>query len=288
MEHQSCVSLAVLLTCHNRRDLTLRCLAHLAHAHATATANGWNFALSIYLVDDGSSDGTADHVTRQFPQAKIIRGDGQLYWNRGMHLAWQVASGDGHAGFLWLNDDTLLRPAGLLTLVRVAGRPENWISRAVVVAGTCVDPSSGRWTYGGYRGRQAIEQPVQSERIERFNGNVVFVSRAAFERTGNLDPYFRHSFGDMLYGLSARRNGVDCLLAPEVIAECRPGEVSSWCNPDVAFRNRLRHLLSPKGCPPLELVYYSRQISPWRWPLVLGKLALRVAMPRLFKGKISA
>ncbi len=47
--------------------------------------------LSVYLVDDGSSDGTGDAVRQAYPSVSVIRGDGTLFWNRGMRKAWEDA-----------------------------------------------------------------------------------------------------------------------------------------------------------------------------------------------------
>lgn len=52
--------IAVLMTCHNRRALTVRCLESLA-AQPGFTAS------ALFLVDDGSSDGTGDAVGRGCP-----------------------------------------------------------------------------------------------------------------------------------------------------------------------------------------------------------------------------
>ena len=46
----------------------------------------------IILVDDGSTDGTAVAVKDSHPEVNIIQGDGNLFWNRGMHLAWKSAA----------------------------------------------------------------------------------------------------------------------------------------------------------------------------------------------------
>ena len=84
-------SIAVLITCHNRASQTIHCLKQLFNQRGL----GHEFILDLYLVDDNSSDGTADLIHAQFPLVNIIKGTGELYWNRGMHLAWETAAQKG-------------------------------------------------------------------------------------------------------------------------------------------------------------------------------------------------
>ncbi len=63
--------IAVLLTCHNRRAETLRCLEALLAQDAGAS-------LRVFLVDDGSTDGTGEAVRVSFPQVNVVQGDGSL------------------------------------------------------------------------------------------------------------------------------------------------------------------------------------------------------------------
>ena len=48
-----------------------------------------NVTLKVFLVDDGSTDGTSQAIKEKFPQVNIINGN--LYWSRGMHIAWEKA-----------------------------------------------------------------------------------------------------------------------------------------------------------------------------------------------------
>ena len=70
-----------LATCHNRREKTLRALASLREQ---VLPDGT--ALQVCLVDDGSTDGTGAAVAEQFPEVKLLQGDGQLFWAGGMRL----------------------------------------------------------------------------------------------------------------------------------------------------------------------------------------------------------
>ena len=50
---------------------------------------------------------------------RIIRGDGSLFWAKGMRKAWEaaIAERDNWDGFLWLNDDTELDGGALQKLL---------------------------------------------------------------------------------------------------------------------------------------------------------------------------
>ena len=71
-------ALAVIMACHNRREHTLSCLKALKQQ----SVNG-KVVVDVYLLDDGSTDGTSAAVKNTFPNVHIVEGDGNLFWNRG-------------------------------------------------------------------------------------------------------------------------------------------------------------------------------------------------------------
>ena len=79
--------IAALITCHNRKSKTIACLERLFQQ-----ALPLGVLLKVYLVDDGSTDGTAEAVREKFPSVSVISADGSLFWCRGMRLAWKHAS----------------------------------------------------------------------------------------------------------------------------------------------------------------------------------------------------
>lgn len=63
--------------------------------------------LEIWVMDNGSSDGTAEQVARQFPSVRIIRHATNLGFVGACNRGWQEAHG---SQVLFLNDDTTLDP----------------------------------------------------------------------------------------------------------------------------------------------------------------------------------
>jgi GT2 family glycosyltransferase len=87
--------IAVIITVYNRREKTLECLRHLF------AQDNCGLQITVYLTDDGSTDGTGDEVRRLFPQVVVSRGNGSLFWTGGMNLSWELAmKSDDYDGYL--------------------------------------------------------------------------------------------------------------------------------------------------------------------------------------------
>ena len=83
--------IAAIITCHNRKEKTLVCLKSLFQIIQN---------IDVFLTDDGSTDGTSEAVKKIYPQVNIIQGDGNLFWSRGMYIAWKEAVKGGYDYYL--------------------------------------------------------------------------------------------------------------------------------------------------------------------------------------------
>jgi GT2 family glycosyltransferase len=244
--------IAIIMTCHNRRDTTVASLQSLA---ASATeVNDLDYM--VYLTDDGSTDGTARAVSALGLPLVIIEGTGDLFWNRGMVMAWRAAAEHRscHDGFLLLNDDTVLDPGALAVLLALSQR----LSGSAVIVGATRDPVTGGLTYGGVKrvsswhpGRTA-QLPLSGELqdADAFNANCVLVPKAVAQSIGMLDPLFHHSMGDFDYGYRARNHGFRVIVAPGTVATCAANSArDTWRDSTQPLGRRLKLLSSPKGLP---------------------------------------
>ncbi len=255
------------MTVFNRAELTLRCLEGLHAQHALDRVD-----LDVVMVDDGSTDGTAARVADAFPSVRILRGDGQRFWNGGMRMAWADALSRDPDVTLWLNDDTILYPSALGTLLdtleSTGGVPV--AGAEVIVAGATVDPEDGQVNYSGVTQHptrrlrfDVIEPDGRPQRADTMNGNAVLVPRAVVSRLGTLARAYTHSMGDYDYGLRARLAGIPIWVTPEVVGDCpsNPGFVPSG---DVAAD--LERLRGTKHLPTDEWQTFAKRWAGPAWP----------------------
>lgn len=259
--------LAVIMACHNRRDKTVASIL----AAARALQNMF-LAIRFYVTDDGSTDGTAEALLQLSLDVRVSTGDGELFWNRGMHVSMRAAMADGADWFLWLNDDTLLD----------ADSGSRLISSALTVPGNIVvgatRNSLGNRTYGGvYQGSwwrrlsfTSCSQFVESvTEVDTMNGNCVLLPHSVVAVLGNLDYSFRHGMGDFDYGLRARAVGLKVYVAPGSVGVC---EENPLANPasgadGLGVIARLKRIAGVKYLPPRSWFVFVRRHGGLCWPL---------------------
>lgn len=245
------VQIAILMTCHNRRDKTLKCLKYLFRQNGISNV----FLFKVFLVDDLSTDGTDAQILEFYPEVKIIKGSGNLYWNRGMNLAWSVASIESkYDYYIWLNDDTYLFRNAILRLLKIS-------NNNTIVGGSTFCSKNKIISYGGFIKNKLLLEVENVSEVDCLNGNLVLIPSDVFVKIGNLDPTFHHAIGDFDYTLRARKNGVIIKLVNGVIGICDLHPfLPDWQNSKVSLINRLRYLYSPlSGCSFPEFFIFEKR-----------------------------
>ena len=279
------VQLAVLITCYNRREKTLLCLRSLFSQVLPPEAS-----FIVYLMDDGSSDGTSDAVASEFPQIQILQGNGALYWCGGMRVAWAEAMINDYDGYLWLNDDVELLPNALFVILKTWSDLRTEMQVDPIIVGTCRDPRTDMLVYGGYPrdlSKGVLPESSHPQRCHTMNGNIVLVPREVVKVVGNLSPDYTHAMGDIDYGLRASEKGFAVYIVSGTIGLCEVRPRSKWMSSAVPFIERWKDLHSPKGLPPWEYMKLRRRCGVPFWFLVPLKLYVRVCLPWLWEGKAS-
>ncbi|MEM7556172.1 MAG: glycosyltransferase family 2 protein [Cyanobacteria bacterium P01_A01_bin.84] len=257
--------LAVLITCHNRCDTTLACLKALYQQGLT---------IDVFLVDDGSSDGTTKAINNHYPDVNVMKGNGNLYWAGGMRLAFSEAMKHNYSYYLWLNDDTLLEPQALDDLLDIYQDLAKSGHANSIVVGSTKDADTGKPTYGGavqsklwYTKKFEFVEPGQtSQKCDTFFGNCVLIPNLVAAKVGNIDDVFIHTMGDIDYGLRARKLGCSVWAAPGFVGTCSRNSISgSWADTNLSLYKRLRKVFGLKGFPFVAWTVFCRRHSGSFW-----------------------
>ena len=246
--------------------------------------NFCKFNFDVFLVDDGSSDGTSEAIEVKFPKVNVIKGNGELYWNQGMRLAWKTASSTKKYDFyLWLNDDTIIDEDGISHLFECYYENMKIAKKDIIVIGTCRNDEGDVFSYGGRTENGAVIPNGEIQSCKYINGNFVLVSSKIVESIGVLSNDYTHAMGDYDYGIVALKNGFNLITTKKYVATCPTNlGIAAWCNPQVTFKKRWKNFNSPLG---LNIEEYRVFVSK-NWPnksiQLIIKAYLKCILPRIY------
>lgn len=209
-------------------------------------------ALDIVVVDDGSTDGTAQYLAEQ-PDVQVIHGDGNLWWGGAIDVALQHVF--GHAGqddfVVFLNDDTEVKSdyvAGLLSVVQAnpgsaAGSLIRNISapHEVLSVGARIDAWRflvSDWLLSGPASKTT---PIK---VDALSGRGVLYPIAALKAVGGMRPrQLPHYLADYELSLRIRNAGWQLLVSPNVAVYSQDDYGNQ--RPMTSLRQRLFSVRSP-------------------------------------------
>jgi GT2 family glycosyltransferase len=273
----------------NRRELTLRFLRALAaSAHPR---------LEAVVVDDGSSDGTAAAIARDFPRVAVLRGSGDLWWAGATNAGVRHALAHGADYILTINDDAVFGPDLVPRLVRVAqadpwrmvgARIHDQDHRERVWAIGFSAPFAGNrvWVanHAGRAWPDIAGTVAAVEPVEVLCGNGVLIPRAAYLAAGlydrrNLPQY--HADSDFI--LRARACGFSAVVATDAVLYNHEsgGDIPRRRWQVVASRK------SPLYWPALTTILWRHGPARGRLALLAGQYAPHL-LPAAWVGRLRA
>ena len=284
------VKIVTLATCHNRVEKTHAALSSLHNQ----TNEEINFDLTHVIVDDASSDGTADMILNNFPKVSVVNGDGNLFWAGGMRLGWDNICRSLEFDYLFVyNDDVIFEPDAISSLLNgISPISSSQNQRSIIITGDFRDPNSGHKTYGGLIRDSKLnplsfkidnrhsKEPIY---IDTLNMNGCLIGKDVLDKIGFLAPYFVHGGADLEFGLRASKtNGIKVLRLSKKIGLCER-------NPQLyltgSVKDKLLKLCSEK-CQPLKQRYkFYKKYGGLLWPYYFIRYYLKAFTPSGFNLK---
>lgn len=287
------MKVAVLMTVHNRKEKTLRCLQSLG---STLEPFADSVSVKVFLTDDGCTDGTADTIRESgFPfDVHILQGDGNLFWNAGMINSWNAARAEGGwDGFLWLNDDIEILPEFWDDLLFADRFSRETYGKGGIYVGSTKDAVSGKFTYGGfvYTNKLTLKDKFiepdgkTCQACEAAHGNITYVSGEVVESQGVFCEKYFHGGTDHDYTYLAHKAGYPVLVLPHFSASCKndhPKDGGRKRFFDLTLKERLKALDDPHGLNLHNALLFSKRCFPWRYPVILLTGYLKAIFPKTY------
>jgi GT2 family glycosyltransferase len=173
----------------------------------------------IYLVDNGSNDGSAEFTLGGHPDVTVIRMPENLGYGMAYNLAMPRAFADGCEWVIWANNDVLLEPGCLHELDRaVQSDPGIGVAGPAFLSWNSDEPNyymEGK--HPALIPAMKAGSPVPAD-VDWVEGSLLMVSRNTVETVGPLDPRFFAFWEEADFCRRVRYSGKRVVLVPSARA----------------------------------------------------------------------
>lgn len=208
----------VVIPVFNRKAYTRRLLTSLMEQTVIDR-------MIIHVVDDGSSDGTAEMLATEFPDVDVIKGDGNLWWTGAVAKAIkEIDAGLSDDDYILLcNNDSVLSKDTVETLVQVSRRERDSAVAARAFNEQGIDVPAGgyvRWLPGQIGQGLISAAPYHGTRnvveVHAIFGRCCLFPVEMVRSVGSFDAeYFPHYWGDTDFCMRGREKGYRFLVTQD-------------------------------------------------------------------------
>ncbi|MEJ5352683.1 MAG: glycosyltransferase family 2 protein [Melioribacteraceae bacterium] len=277
-------SIYIIIPVHNRKEFTRNCLLSLRKQTYKE--------FKIVIIDDGSTDGTAEMLENEFPEVHVIKGDGNLWWTAATNLGVKYALENNADYILTLNNDTIATEEFLEKMIYWAKKTPNALLGAFAIDADTKKPVYGgeiiNWKWANSKFLLDIlpkEQWHGLHEVTHFPGRGLLIPADVFRKIGLYNQkHFPHYAADYDFTLRACKEGYKIFCNYEAKIYIFPNCSSSEeIRNNFSFINYLKHLTSIKGSGNIKIfIIYSLKHCPRIYLinyLIIGLLKRFLGMP---------
>ena len=215
----------IVIPVHNRLNFTIDCLNSLKKQDIYNQFN-------LIVVDDGSTDGTSEYLKKNFPEVKILNGDGSLYWGGAINcgIKYVIKIHKVQDWVLIVNNDVEFTVDAISTLIKVSIKEKRKVissaltlnfedKKTIITSGTIVKSWLFNDTKHILRGLNINYLTKKSPvKVDLLTGRCLLHPIEIFEIAGNYDcKNFLHYGGDDEFSMRVKKHGYDTLVCPNSI-----------------------------------------------------------------------
>lgn len=202
----------IIIAVHNRLAATLKCLDCI---RKQTTAD-----YTTILVDDGSTDDTAETIRQRYPATVIIQGDGQLWWTgamaKGVDYVLQQAKPEDYV--LSLNNDVTFASDYLTRLVATSRQYQDAVVGSLcrdlhdptIICDAGITMHWYKYQYGQLPYNAAAQVATQ---VDTMSGRGVLIPITVFKRIGNFaNQILPHYGADYEFGFRVKAAGIPLVV----------------------------------------------------------------------------
>lgn len=222
----------VLIPVFNRIELTKKCIKSIKRQSVSDE-------LTIYVVDDGSTDGTSEWILNKHPDIKLLYGSGALFWGGAIHYGIEVILKEGGPGdfVLLVNNDTELAENTIETMRnQIIANNRNIILGALTVdsmnrnriikSGTVIRSWILNITSHPYAGMDVCEvEKTKLIEVDFLTARCLLHPIEVFWQAGNYNcQSFIHYGCDDEFTMRVKKYGIKTFICPSAIVCLFNGE----------------------------------------------------------------
>jgi len=255
--------ISVIIVNYNGKKLLEKCLESLFKIDYN------NF--EVILVDNNSTDGSMEFVTKNYPKIIVIKLDSNKGFAEPNNIGTKIAKGEY---LLFLNNDTVTTTNFISEMVKVLEKDE----KIAICQSLLLKPDGNIDSSGDFIDKMGIVYNSKTKideikEISSARGACMLIRKKIFDKLGGFDEKFFFSFEDVDLGWRSWILGYKVVIVPNSIVYHDAGKTSSKLKSEAAYHG-LKNQLSMKITnfePRFALrslllfffVYGSREIKIW-------------------------